>query len=158
LVQGVNVELQGGAKTDPDYAKMIKNNTPKYGTVQNDGEYEDFKGKFSSLAIRKGYFDAVMEKSQLGISVDHHAAYWDFDFDSGERYRFGKLTFEGSQIREDYLENMSPFKEGEYYTSEQLAEYNQRLASTGWFNSSLVTPDIRKARAEHTDLLPMVGV
>nr|WP_154603038.1 autotransporter assembly complex family protein [Providencia sp. wls1914] len=158
LLQGVNVVLEGGAKTDPDYAKMLKKNTPKYGTIQNDGKYEDFKGKFSSLALRKGYFDAMMEKSQLGISLDHHAAYWDFDFNSGERYRFGKLTFEGSQIREDYLENLSPFKEGEYYTSEQLAEYNQRLASTGWFNSALVTPNIQKAREEHTDLLPMEGV
>ncbi|EUD06497.1 autotransporter assembly complex protein TamA [Providencia alcalifaciens] len=158
LLQGVNVVLEGGAKTDPDYASMIKKNTPKYGIIQNDGEYEDFKGKFSSLAIRKGYFDAMMEKSQLGISVDHHAAYWDFDFNSGERYRFGKLTFEGSQIREDYLKNLSPFKEGEYYTSEQLAEYNQRLASTGWFSSAIVTPNIQKAREEHTDLLPMEGI
>ncbi|EMI5490033.1 outer membrane protein assembly factor [Providencia stuartii] len=157
-VQGVKVILEGGAKTDPNYAKMIKNNTPKIGTIQNDGEYESFKGKFSSLAIREGYFDAVMEKSQLGISLDHHASYWDFDFNSGERYRFGAISYEGSQIRSDYLNNLAPFKEGEYYTSEQLAEFNRRLAETGWFTSSIVTPNIAKARENHTDILPMEGV
>lgn len=158
LIQGVNVVLEGGAKNDPDYAKMIKNNTPKIGSIQNDSEYESFKGKFSSLAIRKGYFDAVMEKSQLGISLDHHAAYWDFDFNSGERFRFGSISYQGSQIRSDYLNNLAPFKDGEYYTSEQLAEFNRRLVETGWFTSAIVTPNIEKAREEHTDLLPMEGV
>ncbi|KGI83726.1 membrane protein, partial [Exiguobacterium mexicanum] len=147
-----------GAKTDPDYEKMVKKYTPKLGIIQNDGEYEDFKGRFSSLAIRKGYFDAMMEKSQLGISLDHHAAYWDFDFNSGERYRFGAISYQGSQIREDYLNNLAPFKKGEYYTSEQLAEFNRRLAETGWFSSAIVTPDITKAREADSDVLPMEGV
>ncbi len=158
LLRGVTVELQGGAKTDPDYEKMVKKYTPKLGIIQNDGEYEDFKGRFSSLAIRKGYFDAMMEKSQLGISLDHHAAYWDFDFNSGERYRFGAISYQGSQIREDYLNNLAPFKKGEYYTSEQLAEFNRRLAETGWFSSAIVTPDITKAREADSDVLPMEGV
>lgn len=41
-----------------------------------------------------------------------------FVFDSGERYRFGKVNYTGSQIREDYLQNIVPFKEGQYYASE----------------------------------------
>lgn len=158
LLKGVNVELQGGAKTDPDYEKMLKQYTPKLDTVQNDGEYEEFKGRFSSLAVRKGYFDAMMEKSQLGISLDHHAAYWDFDFNSGERYRFGAISYSGSQIREDYLNNLAPFKKGEYYTSEQLAEFNRRLAETGWFSSAIVTPRIVSARKDNSYELPMEAV
>lgn len=158
LVEGVNVVLEGAAKDDPAYAKMIKADTPKKGTILNHADYESFKNGFSSLAVRKGYFDAEMLKSQLGVSLEQHASYWDFDFDSGERYRFGAIHYTGSQIREDYLNNLSPFKPGEYYTSEQLAEFNRRLAATGWFNSALVTPDIAKAREEHTDLLPMDAV
>ena len=38
-----------------------------------------------------------------------------------------------------------PFKEGDYYTSDQLAEFNRLLAETGWFQSAIVTPDIAKA-------------
>ncbi|EMW3562400.1 autotransporter assembly complex protein TamA [Proteus mirabilis] len=158
LLKGVNIVLEGGAKTDEQYAKVIKENTPPLDSVLNHAEYEKLKGSLTGLAIRRGYFDADMEKSQLGVSLDNHASYWDFVFNSGERYRFGKVNYTGSQIREDYLQNIVPFKEGEYYSSEDLAEFNRRLAATGWFNSAVVTPNIAKARSEGNYLLPMDAV
>ncbi|NHB92207.1 autotransporter assembly complex protein TamA [Photorhabdus cinerea] len=157
-IAGVNVVLEGGAKTDGDYAKLVKSKSPKKGTILNHGEYESFKSSLTGLAIRKGYFDAVMKKNQLGVSKERHEAFWDFDFDSGERYRFGPVYYQGSQIREDYLSNLVPFKEGDFYTLEQLAELNRRLAETGWFNSALVTPDFAPARKRGNRTLPLDAV
>ncbi|UDG80700.1 Translocation and assembly module subunit TamA [Candidatus Hartigia pinicola] len=157
-VKSVVVILKGEAKNDYDYVRMIKNNTPKYGRVQNDSEYENFKGKLNSLAIQRGYFDAVLEQSQLGISCDYHSSYWNFIFNSGKRYRFSSISYQGSQISSDYLNNIAPFKCGEYYTSEKLAEFNRRLVKTGWFTSVIVAPNIIKAREENTDLLPIQGM
>ncbi|SUX70510.1 outer membrane protein assembly factor [Citrobacter braakii] len=59
-------------------------------------------------------------KSQLGIALERRQAFWDIDYNSGERYRFGHVTFEGSQIRDEYLQNLVPFKEGEEYESKDL--------------------------------------
>ncbi|WP_334471626.1 autotransporter assembly complex protein TamA [Arsenophonus sp. PmNCSU2021_1] len=157
-VENVSITLNGAAKYDKDYAEMIARNTPPKGIILNHGDYEDFKQGFSRLAVRKGYFDAEMKKSQLGVSLAHRASYWIFDFNSGERYRFGAIKYEGSQIREDYLNNIVPFKQGDYYASEQLAEFNQRLVNTVWFNSAIVTPDITKAREKGTHILPMDAV
>ncbi|MCQ5014546.1 hypothetical protein NE615_27500, partial [Escherichia coli] len=39
--------------------------------------------------------------------------------------RFGHVTFEGSQIRDEYLQNLVPFKEGDEYESKDLAELNR---------------------------------
>ncbi len=75
-------------------------------------------------------------------------AFWDIDYNSGERYRFGHVTFEGSQIRDEYLQNLVPFKEGDEYESKDLAELNRRLSATGWFNSVVVAPQFDKARAK----------
>lgn len=80
------------------------------------------------------------------------AAFWDIDYNSGERYRFGHVTFEGSQIRDEYLQNLVPFKEGEEYESKDLGELNRRLSATGWFNSVVVAPEFDKARK--TKVLP----
>ncbi|CAQ86143.1 MULTISPECIES: autotransporter assembly complex protein TamA [Photorhabdus] len=157
-IAGVSVVLEGGAKIDEDYAKLVKSNSPKKGTILNHGEYESFKSSLTGLAIRKGYFDAIMKKSQLGVSKERHEAFWDFDVDSGERYRFGLVNYQGSQIREDYLGNLVPFKEGDFYTSEQLAELNRRLAETGWFNSALVTPDFETGRKNGNKTLPLDAV
>lgn len=88
--------------------------------------------------------------------MERREAFWDIDYDSGERYRFGDVTFQGSQIREEYLQNLVPFKEGDYYSSRDLAELNRRLSATGWFNSVVVAPEFSKGR--QTKVLPLSAV
>ncbi|HCN96353.1 MAG TPA: autotransporter assembly complex protein TamA, partial [Leclercia sp.] len=155
LIGGTDVVLRGGARTDHDYLDLL-NTRPKNGTVLNHSDYDGFKKDLTKVALRKGYFDSQFNKSQLGVSLDRHQAFWDIDYDSGERYRFGDVTFEGSQIRDEYLQNLIPFKEGDYYQSKDLAELNRRLSATGWFNSVVVAPEFDKARK--TKVLPLHGV
>ncbi|SUX87644.1 outer membrane protein assembly factor [Citrobacter koseri] len=154
-IGGTEVILRGGARTDRDYLDLLKTR-PAIGTVLNHGDYDGFKKSLTSVALRKGYFDSEFNKSQLGVSLDRHQAFWDIDYNSGERYRFGQVTFEGSQIRDEYLQNLIPFKEGDYYQSKDLAELNRRLSATGWFNSVVVAPEFDKAR--ETKVLPLHGV
>ena len=154
-VGGTNVILRGGARTDSDYLDLLKTR-PKIGTVLNHNDYDSFKKGLTSVALRKGYFDSAFNKSQLGIALDRHQAFWDIDYDSGQRYRFGKVTFEGSQIRDEYLQNLVPFKEGDEYQTKDLAELNRRLSATGWFNSVIVAPEFEKSRK--TKVLPLHGV
>nr|WP_230863207.1 autotransporter assembly complex protein TamA [Enterobacter cloacae] len=155
LIGGTNVVLRGGARTDRDYLDLLSTR-PKIGTVLNHGDYDSFKKSLTSVSLRKGYFDSQFNKSQLGIALDRRQAFWDIDYDSGERYRFGDVTFEGSQIREEYLQNLVPFKKGDYYQSRDLAELNRRLSATGWFNSVVVAPEFEKSRK--TKILPLHGV
>ncbi len=155
LIGGTDVVLRGGARTDKDYLKLL-DTRPAIGTVLNQGDYENFKKSLTSIALRKGYFDSEFTKAQLGIALGLHKAFWDIDYNSGERYRFGHVTFEGSQIRDEYLQNLVPFKEGDEYESKDLAELNRRLSATGWFNSVVVAPQFDKAR--ETKVLPLTGV
>lgn len=155
LIGGTDVVLSGGARTDEKYLALLKT-LPQIGTVLNQGDYDSFKSELSSLALSEGYFDSEFVKSQLGVSLARHQAFWDIDFNSGERYRFGKVTFQGSQIRDDYLQSMVPFKEGDVYQSSELAELNRRLSATGWFNSVVVVPEFDKSR--ETKVLPLDGV
>lgn len=154
-IGGTEVILRGGARTDPDYLALLKQR-PASGTVLNHGDYDHFKSALNQIALHKGYFDSEFRKSQLGVSLDRHQAFWDIDYDSGERYRFGHVSFSGSQIRDQYLQSLVPFKSGEAYTSEDLAELNRRLAATGWFSSVVVAPDFAKARS--SKVLPLNGV
>jgi translocation and assembly module TamA len=103
------VILRGGARTDEDYIALLKKR-PEKGTVLNHGDYDGFKKSLTRVALRKGYLIATTITASLGIALDRHQAFWDIDYDSGQRYRFGDVTFEGSQIREEYLQNLVPFK------------------------------------------------
>ncbi len=155
-VAGVDVTITGEAEKDADYQSVLKTKTAKVGDILNHGKYESFKSSLTGLSWRKGFFDADMTKSQLGVSVERREGFWDIDFDSGRRYRFGDVSFSGSQIREDYLQNLVPFKNGDYYSSEDLAELNRRLAETGWFNSVIVTPKFEGVGEDK--ILPLEGV
>ncbi|MCT4703067.1 autotransporter assembly complex protein TamA [Enterobacteriaceae bacterium H20N1] len=155
LIGGTDVILRGGARDDQDFLSLLRER-PKNGTILNHGDYESFKKSLTSVSLRKGYFDSEFKKHQLGVSLERRQAFWDIDYDSGQRYRFGEVTFEGSQIREEYLQNLVPFKEGDYYQSRDLAELNRRLSATGWFNSVVVAPEFDKSRK--TKILPLHGV
>ncbi len=154
-IGGTNVVLRGGAREDRDYLDLLQDR-PAVGTVLDHSDYEGFKKDLTRVALRKGYFDSQFNKSQLGVSLDRHQAFWDIDYDSGQRYRFGDVTFEGSQIRDEYLQNLVPFKKGDFYESKDLAELNRRLSATGWFNSVVVAPEFEKSR--QTRVLPLHGV
>lgn len=155
LIGGTDVILRGGARDDRDFLGLLRDR-PKNGTILNHGDYEKFKKSLTNVSLRKGYFDSEFKKHELGVSLERRQAFWDIDYDSGQRYRFGDVTFEGSQIREEYLQNLVPFKEGDYYQSRDLAELNRRLSATGWFNSVVVAPEFDKARK--TKILPLHGV
>ena len=155
-IAGETIILRGGIRDDSAAQQLVRKDKPKIGSVLNHGQYDSFKSSLNSLALRRGYFDGEYLKSQLGVSVSRHEAFWDIDYDSGQRYRFGPVTFEGSQIREDYLQNLIPFKQGDYYNARDLAELNRRLSATGWFNSVVVAPEFEKGR--ETKVLPLHGV
>ncbi|MQB55377.1 outer membrane protein assembly factor [Rahnella sp. RcJ3] len=155
-IAGTSVVIEGQADKDNEFEQLKQRDVPAVGTILNHGTYDNFKSSLTGIALRKGYFDATMRKSQLGVIEDEHKAFWDIQFDSGERYRFGDVHYQGSQIRDEYLQNLVPFHQGDYYTTAQLAELNRRLSATGWFNSVVVSPDFTDAKATKT--LPLNAV
>ncbi len=90
------------------------------------------------------------------MSLDRHQAFWDIDYNSGERYRFGPVSFyRFADPRRVPAKIWCPLNRGDYYTSQDLAELNRRLAATGWFNSVVVAPQFDKSRK--TKVLPLQG-
>ena len=144
IIGQLNINVLGEGQYDKDFKELLSHNLPNIGDVLNHGQYEAFKKSLQNLSLRKGYFDANMTKHQLAVSNSLHQSFWNIDFNTGQRYKFGKVTFHNEKIRDDYLANIIPFKENEAYTAEQLSLFNRRLASTNWFNSVVVAPDFSK--------------
>jgi translocation and assembly module TamA len=139
-IGGTEVILRGGARTDRDYLDLLKTR-PAIGTVLNHGDYDGFKSSLTRVALRKGYFDSEFNKSQLGVSRPA-SGLLGYRLRQRRALPLWPVTFEGSQIRDEYLQNLVPFKQGDYYTSQDLAELNRRLAATGWFSSVVVAPSL----------------
>lgn len=143
-----NLNLLGEGSKDPFYVQWIKQGRPKVGSILNHGDYDSFKNGFANIAMQQGYFDGVFKQAQLGVAQQLHQAYWNIDYDTGSRYRFGDIQFRGSQISEDYLRKLIPFNTGDFYDSRKLAELNRRLSATGWFSTVVAAPDFDDKTAD----------
>lgn len=135
--------------------RHLRRELPKKGDQLNHGTYTDFKSSVERTAMRYGYFDGEFIESELQVNAVTNEGGWLVVYDPKERYRYGSVTFKGSQIREKVLENLVPFEKGEAYSSDGIAELNRRLSAIGWFNSIVVTPDISKSRKSGEKELPV---
>ncbi|PSU20170.1 hypothetical protein C9J21_18990 [Photobacterium phosphoreum] len=141
-----NIIITGAAKDDPAFISLLKNSGLGIGMPLNQGKYEALKSALQSLAVRRGYFDAELKNSELGVIPTRNEAIITLDFDSGRRYTFGDTSFTGSQIEDDRLRSMIPYTENEPYLASKLGLYNERLSNVGWFSSIYVGGDVNKRK------------
>jgi translocation and assembly module TamA len=136
-----DIQLSGEAQQDPDFLALLNSHAPKVGDALHHGRYDNLKSALNSLALRKGYFDAKFNQNKLEISPSRNEAYLRLHFASGQRYKFGKVTFDTEQIDAKRLHSLVPFTPGTPYQASLLGKFNQDLSATGWFSSILVEAD-----------------
>lgn len=138
LITDVDLQISGDANTDAEFIALLKQ-APQQGQIVHHGRYDNFKSSLTSLALRRGYFDARFTLARLEVAPSLKQAFVKLHFDSGRRYRFGEVRFEGEHIRAERLQSLAPFRAGDPYLATQLGQLNQALANTNWFSSILVT-------------------
>ncbi|OYW96397.1 MAG: hypothetical protein B7Z18_01685 [Alishewanella sp. 32-51-5] len=147
-IKETDLQILGDAQNDADFLVLLAQ-APQAGDIVHHGRYDSFKAALNSLAQRKGYFDARFSLQRLEVAPSRREAFVRLHFDSGTRYRFGRVSFSGQQIASDRLQSLVPFQAGAPYLASQLGELNQALANTNWFSSILVTADTEEI-TEHT--------
>lgn len=114
--------------------RIPKSDALKTGAVLNHGHYEDAKRLIQNQAARYGFFNGRFTSQRL--SVDPRAGVADIEliYDSGPRFSLGKVSFSGdAPFDDDLLKRMVPFKENTPYDSELIAELNQAMQASGYF-------------------------
>lgn len=140
-ISAININICGEAQYDNDYREVIIDSQSYIGKKLNHNDYEQLKHKLYNLAIYKGYFDALFQNSQLIVIPSLYKCIWNINFDSGKRYVFEDVKFQGSQIKHTYLQNICNIKPGEFYHAKTIIELNRRLSSTNWFESIFISPN-----------------
>lgn len=138
-----DIKISGELFGDEELDKLISS-VPKEGEQLNHGVYEDFKSSLEKIAHSKGYFDAEWLYHRLEVYPRDHLADWRLGYESGERYRYGKIDFQNSQIREDYMRNILRIHEGDHYHLNDLSKLSSDYSSSNWFSSVLVEPEVHE--------------
>ncbi|MFL7965977.1 autotransporter assembly complex family protein [Pseudomonas kielensis] len=132
-LRNVTVRIDGPAASLKAF-RVPDNAALKPGAVLNHGRYEDAKRVIQNQASRYGYFSGRFTRQKLLVDPQAGIADIELVYDSGPRYALGPVSFEGdTPFDEDLLQRMVPFKAGTAYDSELIAELNQALQSSGYF-------------------------
>lgn len=151
-LRNVTVRVEGPAASLKSFRTPASDQL-KPGAVLNHGHYEDAKRLIQNQASRYGFFSGRFTRQQLSVDPQAGVADIELVYDSGPRYALGKVSFTGDSLfDEDLLRRMVPFKAGAPYDSELIAELNQALQSSGYFEG--VRVDAAPTAAEH-EVIPV---
>lgn len=132
-LRNVVVRVEGPAASLKAF-KVPQSDALKAGAVLNHGHYEDAKRLIQNQASRYGFFSGRFTSQRLAIDPRAGVADIDLVYDSGPRYSLGKVVFSGdSPFDEDLLKRMVPFQENTPYDSQLIAELNQAMQASGYF-------------------------
>jgi translocation and assembly module TamA len=132
-VTKVDVEVSGSGQQDPAFQALLADFPVKVGNKLSHPDYEQGKQALQELADAYGYFDAQFTKSTLRIDVATDKAQVILHFQTGERYRFGSISFTEDFFEDKLLERFLTFEPGEFYTLRAVSRLRTRLNESGYF-------------------------
>ncbi|MFJ3483124.1 autotransporter assembly complex family protein [Pseudomonas sp. NPDC090202] len=147
-LRNVTVRIEGPASQLKAF-KVPKSDALKSGAVLNHGHYEDAKRLIQNQAARYGFFNGRFVTQRLLVDPRAGVADIELVYDSGPRFTLGKVAFSGdAPFDEDLLRRMVPFKENTPYDSELIAELNQAMQSSGYFEGVRVDASPASAQGQ----------
>ena len=143
----VQVEIDGDARNDPAFARLLETSLPKTGEQLNHDHYETLKQSLQKLAQQRGYAESRFTRQQLQVGLERQRADILLSFNSGPRYHFGSVNFEQAVFDDAFLAQFLPFTATTPFHASLLSQFQQSLLNSRYFDQVIVTqqtPDREK--------------
>jgi len=138
----VQVEIDGDARNDPAFARLLETSLPKTGEQLNHDHYETLKQSLQKLAQQRGYAESRFTRQQLQVGLERQRADILLSFNSGPRYHFGSVNFEQAVFDDAFLAQFLPFLPPPLFTHPCSASFNNHC-------STAVTLTRSSSRSKH---------
>jgi len=153
----VKVEAQGPGASEEVVKTAVAAFPLKVGDVLLHQKYEAAKGELLSKALALGYLDAGFPAHEIEVSPANGSARITLVLQTGPRYRFGEVTFEGAPLYPDeLLRRYVAFKPGAPFSYDRLGRTQSNLANSGDFREVTVLP--RKDEAVDLEIPVLVSL
>ncbi len=148
IVSNVDITLNGDARDDPEFQKLRNSLLTASGKPLRHDQYEKMKSRLETLAMERGYLDAVFSEKELLIDKANNKAQVKLVFNTGKRKVFGAVTVEQNILNPDLVDRFITIKSGDFYSSEQLAKTHTALSKSGYFGRIEILPDTANSRED----------
>lgn len=141
IVNDISLTLTGDALDDPAFRKLRNELLSASGKPLRHDHYEKMKSRLQSLAMERGYLKAEFSKKQLLIDKANNQAQIKLVFDTEKRKVFGEVTIKQDILNPEFVRKFVAIKNGDFYSSEQLAKTHTALSKSGYFDRIDIHPD-----------------
>ena len=140
-LSGVKVEAQGPGASEDAVKTAVTAFPLKAGDVLLHQKYETGKGEILTRTQSLGYLDAEFQTHEIDVSPAAGSARITLVLQTGPRYRFGEVTFEGAPLYPDeLLRRYVTFKSGAPFSYDRLGRTQTNLVGSGYFREVTVLP------------------
>lgn len=142
IVDAIDIKIEGDAHDDPEFARLLNKLPLKQGSPLHHGRYESIKAKIESLALDLGYLKNTFTEKKLLVDKKTNTAQIKLRFDSGKRLYFGEVKLSQDTLDNDLVRKYLSIKDGDPYTSEELAKTHTALSKSGYFDTVDIRSDL----------------
>ena len=141
IVRGARVEVHGEGADQRRVKEALQGFVPKVGDRFDHASYEASKAVIDSSLRGAGYLDAKITRRRVVVKPDEKSADVDLQWESGPRYKFGAVRFQGdAPFSDGYLQQFVPWRPDSYFNAEQVLSLQQRLVDADYFELVSVAP------------------
>lgn len=140
-IRAADVIVSGPAESDTAYRSRLQMTAPASGEILNHGLYDSYKAAMLRAAINTGYFDADFERSEVSVDPGAKAADINLRLNSGEKYRFGAVSFSDGILRQQLLQGYTDIKPGDPYSARSINDLYEALNGSSYFSSVSISTE-----------------
>jgi translocation and assembly module TamA len=141
-VRNLQVKVEGPAADDRVIGFWLEGFEPRQGQVFSHGLYESNKASITQALLDRGYFEQRNTVHKVEVTRATGSADIDLQWDSGVRYNFGAVRFEGHVFEPGLLDQLVNFEQGKPFSQTQINRLQESLAKLNYFSLIQITPDL----------------
>ena len=145
IVRKATVAVRGDAAQLETVKTALEHFQPKQGERLDHGAYERSKQEIDAALANEGYIAAKLVQHRVEVVRAANSAEIDLQWDPGPRHRLGAVRYSDVQFPDKFLQRYTPWREGDFYSTEKLLNLQQTLVDADYFSAVAVAPDL-----EHT--------
>jgi translocation and assembly module TamA len=147
-ISGTSLKFSGDIATSPDAAARAQREdiqrlwTLPAGRPFTQSDWDNAKTQAVRRLTEKRYPAGRIASSQARVNADNHSAQLDVLMDSGPLFRLGAMQVSGMQRYDPLIvPRLARLDPGDIYDQARLVDAQQRLASSGYFDSAYIHVD-----------------
>jgi translocation and assembly module TamA len=142
IVRNERVVVSGEAAQLQSVKAALEHFQPRQGERLDHGAYERSKQEIATALANEGYIAARMVEHKVEVVRAANSAEIDLEWDPGTRHRLGPVRYSNAQFPDKFLQRYTPWREGEFYSTDKLLNLQQALVDADYFSAVGVTPDL----------------